>query len=72
MPQKPDDIVSMEDPEALEAYLNANMEELEEQETEIEIDIDSMMVKGKMEKTQPAAAGSIASNASASNDASKP
>ena len=56
--------------EALEAYLHANMEEMEAQESEIDIDIDSMMVKGKLEKTLPPAPGSIASTASSSNDAS--
>ena len=48
------------------------MEEMEAQEDEIDIDIDSMMVKGKLEKPQSPAPGSIASTASTSTDASKP
>jgi coatomer protein complex subunit gamma len=50
--------------DALEAYLNANKDELMEQEDEINIDISTMMVKGALDKSIDSGIGSTASEVS--------
>ena len=59
--------------DALEAYLNANKDELCEQEEELNIDLSSMLVKGQLDKSMTSTAGSVASEATSAQttDASR-
>jgi len=50
--------------DALEAYLNANKNELFEQEEELNIDLSSMLIKGSLDRSITSTTGSVVSEAS--------